>query len=1293
MHRIRAALVVLAAAVALLLLAPALPKASAAQAPIGFELIAESFTRPGGGPPIAGEDALLHIEWLHEGYLAADSVYAVISLPEGFSPQRLVVHLGPSHPGDILVVEKTVRIVNAAPGVYTANVTLHAVAGSASYEFNYTLRLQVSLCPPGLTVSARLTPFSYPGSNNVRLRVTLDNKGPGEVSNATLSIQLPRGWWPRGNESWSIDRLGVNESSSHEVTGVYVPAWVSPGVYYAKLYMDYYCTIDNTTRHVEYRLPLPIRVDEPEQMRVEPLLLGWAWGAAYPGEASTPIGIVLVNREPYTVTGLVAVLQLPQGMSIAGGSERVYRTALSNLAAGYGDTITLTPRVDVDGSLAPGVYNASLQLIFTVSWQGATTTLPAVFNFSLPVASPASLKAKILYAGWSDGYAYPGEVSAPLRVAVENLEDATVTDAVLTIQLPQGITWRGQQTARITAGNLAAGYGGVVELSTALDISPRLPPGRYTANATLVLVLRRSDNSVAVKSMKIPLVLIISPKRAERVEIVSARWATWVTGDKAYSATLDLSIGYWGHGTLRYLVVEARPLRGAALRAGKPSATVVQRLDLAPGDIASISIPGVSIAGNATRVVMALNVTAVISSPGGGVYNISARRIIELSPLREQPLRLGYVDVATAHLVPSSSNVEVDVGIANTAPEQVTILSASPGSVPGVEARLVGGDCLTAGVAPGSVCTLRLEVNVSSSARPGAYSVPLTIWYSYHGEAGTVVTGRQEVTVPLVVEPVGDYAPRLLVARAYPATAPGTAPVHVYPGDEAVPLQIEVYNPGRYQATGVLVRLKPLDQRVEVASQPQACNALAPGSSCTVTAYLRVAPGAQPGPHRLEVTISYIFTGFNAHVVVESRRNITLVVDDPNKAVYLLDAGWLYTPRPGTRTAVLLLRVYTDPSRAARISSIVVKLPPGLFNPQTGGDMVVAVPEAEALAQLPPGSAGGRSPGVNLERLLNRVSGAALAGEAEVYVAQVGVNTTRPGSAALVVDIAWVDQLGYLHHAVKQLEIALPMSPSIIEVRAPVYADLRGGVATVNVTLLNEGPSLVYNVYAVLAPVSTAGYVASSTRYLPVLEPGEPVNLTYRVVFNPASFGSSKSYTFTGLLTLVYEDAAGRLNTLNTSIAFIMRPSIILRFTQLDAEWHNGTLIIKGIIANEGVETAEAVRIEAYADGGHASILLGSLDPSSETPFRLELHLQRRPEEARITVYYSDSYGIVYSMNETLPVREAVPSNTPAAGKSMEARPPLSPSEVGGVAAVLAALAAVLGYVAYTRHHRLPGNV
>lgn len=1281
----KTSLLTLLALATILVAIPSADVASAeAKPPPQALLLITSFTGPQGTPPFPGENGTLRIEWLYQGFFVADRVYAVVELPEGFSPNRFSALLGAAAPGDVLVLEKLVTVSkNLPPSTYTGRATLYILVGNSLYIHSYTIELEVAKCPAGLSFRTQLTPFSYPGSNNVKLEITMENSGPGEVRNASLSLRLPEGWLPGDNITWTIDILGANESHTHTVTGVYVPPWLEPGVYNASLSLSYYCVVGNTTRYFNYTMIVPIRVDPPKPLHVEPLALGWRKGVAYPGEVSAPLDIVLVNQESYTIVGLVAVLTLPEGMRVAGTESKVYKEVYDNLAAGYGDSVSMNLRVDVDSSLAPGLYNASLQLKFIVNWQGATTVLPLNLSIGLPVAGPEQLGIRTVYAGWADGYAYPGEVSAPLRIAVQSLEDATVTAATLTLELPAGIASRGQGTVTIALDGLAARYGDTIEFTTQLDIAGTVKPGSYTANATIVFVLADEDGNKRVKYTRLPVRLDVDPPHAENITILSSRWSTWITGSEAYTATVAVDMSYWGRGRVRYIVAEVEPLQGATLRAGTRSVTVIERVDLGPGDIASLQIPGIRVSSNTSQVALALRVTAVVTSPGGGVYNVTAVRIITLKPLLEQPLGLGYVEISTAHLVPSSSSVEVTVGIVNTAPEPITIFSAEPGNTPEIHAWLTGGGCLATGAEPGSSCSIRLAVNVSRTARPGVYTIPVDIWYSYRSAAGTVVTGRQVIHVPLAVEPVEAYAPRLTLARAYWATAPGASPIHVYPGTDAAPLQLEVYNPGRYPVSGVIARIRPLDSSVEVVRQPQPCSSIAPGSSCTVTAYLRISPDAAPGPHRVVVEISYTFTQFNAHAVVNTTEETLLEIDDPDEAIYVVDVSWASTPRPGTRTALLIARIYPDPSRVSRIYSVVLELPRTLFNPQNGGNKVVAVPQNSL--QYPSRATAEQQ---NIAALLSEISGT-VAG-VETYTAQVGVNATKPETAPIMLDITWIDHLGYLHTVRRNVSIHVPVAPSFMDVSVDPYAELRGGVARVNITLVNTGATPVYNVYAILVPASATGYVVSSTRYLPVLGPGEKTQLAYIVVYNPVGFGGAKSYTFTGMLTVIYEDSAGNVNTFNTSIAFIMKPVILLRFTQLEAEWHNGTIVVKGIVANEGVEPSEAVRVDVYAGSVHGSSFIGSLDPSSEAPFRIELALEEKPENVLVSLWYSDRYGIDYMLNKTVAVREAVvPAQQVKKSEEVKARLPLGVEGVKRLAIVLALVAATLAFMAYRRYKRL----
>ncbi|OWJ54145.1 hypothetical protein Pdsh_09865 [Pyrodictium delaneyi] len=1252
-------------------------------------LLNASFMGPMGAAPWPGDTAVLRVEWLYRGPYVADQVYAVVHLPGIFGPSSFSAQLGAAAPGDTLELVRSINVAQgAASSRYQGLITLYIVVGGNVYTYNYTVELEVAGCPAGLRISAGLEPFSYPGSNNVELRVMLENRGPEDVENVTLTLRLPDGWQPTGNISWNIEVLWANSSETHMVPGVYVPAWIEPGLYNATLGMSYYCVVGNTTRFFNYTFSLPIRVEQPRPLRVEPLVLGWRAGVAYPGEASAPLDIVLLNQEPVTVTAVIARVELPSGMRVAGTANETYTAVVENIAASYGDTIRLSIDINIDERLPPGFYNASAWLRFVVSSQGATTILPGQLVIPLLVASPGKLNVDVVYMGWSGGYAYPGELSAPLRVVVQNLEDSTVTTAMLVLELPRGFAADGRRVATITLDNVAAGYGDLVEFTAAIDVSSSLEPGSYMGNMTLVFIMS-SSGGTRIKYVRLPLRLDLSPRSVENVSIVSSRWSMWIVGDDAYAATAVIDVGYWGRGRLRYLVVTVEPIEGAGLRAGAEKLTLVQQVELAPGDIASVSIPGIRVYNASQDVSLNVTMTGIVVSPSGGVYNVTFSRIIRLELLREEPLQLGYTKADTGHILPSSSNVEVYVHVVNTAPEPVTILSAEPLEAPNIKAWLSGGDCITARVEPGSSCTLVLMLNVSSTASPGSYSIPLRLWYSYRGNAGSVVTGRQVLSIPLEVEPIEAYDPSPIVARAYWAPTPGVAPVKVYPGTGAAPLQLELYNTGRYTVIGVVVRLEPLDKGLHVVEQPAVCNSLAPGSTCSLTAYVDVDPEAEPGLYRVRAVISYIFTAFNAHLNITHEETITLQVTDPAEAIGIVDLSWASAPRPGTRSAMLVIMLYPDPSQVARIHSVVLELPQGLSNPQTSGSTVIAVPQA-SLQMTPSATRGGQTDIASIASIIQGLE--STTSGVEVYLAQVAVNVTEPGPKPIALTVYWVDRLGYLHRVEKRLQLYVPGAPSILSVHFEPYAKLRGGVAELDITIINTGDAPVYNVYTVLVPTSAAGYPHTSVRHIPVLEPGKPVKLNYTLVYNPAGFGGVESYTFTGVLTAVYEDMVGRMTSFNTSIAVIMKPTILLRITSMNAEWRNGTVLVKGVIANEGIESAEAIRVDAVADGIWSSSFLGSLDPSSETPFRIELNTVSKPDNVTVVISYSDRYGITYSFNATAPVVEARPEKSLSEAKGVEAEPPIPEGGLNMITVVLLMLAVIVGYIAYRRFRRIPSE-
>ena len=1109
-------------------------------------LLYANASTPCGGPPAPGLNATLTVALAYLG--PSPGLYATAQplAPKGITAEPPVLHAGPGLlPGDTVTLRFNITVSpETQPGVYNVTLRLRvAYLYGGSAEENITVPIRVAPCPRrGVDVKARIEPFSYPGTSGARLVLTITNHGPGNLTNASLELRLPKGWRPE-KRTISIGTLRENETRSITVTNVFIPLSTRPGTYEAEANLTYTCSICGHRVNASLRLRVPLRVEEPPSPRLAVLRMGWNDGYAYPGEHNALLVLTFQLLEPRRVTGVNYTLTLPQWLHPSPGSAAAGYTATT---LGYGSTLTITQRLDVDAATEPGECGTlSARLMLRVEENGSTTWLPAVLEKRLCVSQPR--------------------------------------------------------------------------------------PG---------------------------------------LDLAAWQWSTWVAGPRGYGLEARLTLIHDGPDTLRWVAFNATAEPPAGVRGGY-YASRAEAENTATYGLAEITIPGITVPRGLRAVTLHVKGVAAYTTPSGGAYTAPFSLTVTLPvPSEQTVLAVTGAYTTPERLVRGMGRATLHVTLVNNGTTPLTVYNASLQGLPqGVEQLSTGGTC-TATIAPGSTCTLDIELNISDTARASTTHPVLRIDYSYRQQGG-LVTATTEAPLTLVIHDPAALAQRLaLVAAEWNNPATGQ-PITVLPGDRGAPLRVTLYNPGPWTATAIAIHLEGGGWSSTTAT----CTAIAAHQACTATIYVDV-PNTTSKPPTL--VAEYTVAPQGAAVRLTQRWSLNLRIEEPGGAVTPVTAWWATAPEEGSRSAILAVAVATDPSRASTIEWLRLRLPEGLEAPE-GGATVTLRPANTASPGLQSLAALAHAAGINT-KLLETVAeqAAGTAGSSGVYEARVAVTKPSPAGGTAVLIAAWRDPLGALHVTEASIHIPPWGSPGTLIAWAEPRAPMRGGVANITVILKNDGSAPAYNIYAYLVPAGTAAAPVTPVKHIPALGPGQEAKLTYTLAYNPAGFAGTKTYTFTGVLAVVYDDPSTGRRYANYTIAAILEPPVRLTLRSLEATAEPGKLVVKAVVVNTGLETAESVQAVVKAGNATATYFIGSIDPGSETPFRVTLPATQA-REVNVTITYMDQYGYTYRLTASTQAKPAPPPPQPATqsagGVKGGETVPRRALALGGAAALAAAAA------------------
>jgi len=1040
---------------------------------------------------------------------------------------------------------------------------------------------------------------------------------PGQAAAEYVNITLRATWGGEASPStllWGPVLL-PGDSKLFEIR-LKVPPSTPPGLYrleanYTVIYLD------GSRYRGSFAVAVPLRGCPSHGLRVHARLEPFN----YPGTNGARLVVELENPGNETLRNATARLVLPPGWR-----PRSSFFELGVLGANRSTTLRVED-VYVPAWLRPGVYTARLELNYTCSLCGRNTTFTQEVPVEIRVDAAPPLHIALLGAAWRDGYAYVDEKGARLDIRIQVLEPLRVTGLNYSLSLPPGFRASpGTRLRGFTATQL--GYGDAALLGFQVDTPRR--PGCYRFNLTLYARVEDNGTTTWRPAAASSELCVSRPRLA--LQLLQAYWSTWVVGERGYGLTARLRLLYRGNDTLTGLTLNATALPPAGVR-GNTSSPISYTTPATSGTVITLDVAGVTAPRNASSVTIMLRGVATASTPSGGSYTAPVELEAVLPLPRERPLRLIWYNYTPPVVLPGAGTVSVKLRFEANTTAPLRILWAEPrGLPPGVAFLGASGGCLDAVLAPGSACSLTMNMNVSNRAAPGRWSYRVAVSLTYQASDGLVEV-VEVFTLRLKVGEPGRYVPRLELVDAHWVDAAGN-PVQVLPGDRDAALRVTLYNPGPFAVSSLRARLEGWE------STSSTCQAVPAGGFCTLTLY--VTPPRRPGP-RPTLLLAYRSTIYGATVEARETLGIEVAVADPREAFNVTGVEWLTPPEPGSRTAKLGVALEPDPRLVASIVSVKLELPDWLASPQTGLHTV----ELRRASSGPPGwllrSARGGNAAALVQLLARQGETAATAGAR--YEAEVAVSPSAPGTGSTArLVIAWRSPHGSLHVNTYNVTLPPPVSASTLIVWSKPRSPMRGGVANFTVYVANRGNGVAYDAYLYLAPLSRTGFPTRPVIALGSLRPGEVREVTVPIVFNPSTFAGEKSYTFAAMAALVYDDQLGFRRFVNATVSSIMEPVVRVVVKSARVRIEGGDVVATGVLANTGLDPASSVAVTLRVGNRSASEFLGNMDPGTETPFKVVLRGaagQAKHTGALINVTYMDQYGYSYRVGLRLAAEEA----------------------------------------------------
>lgn len=1202
-----------------------IPSCKGNEAKIGIRSYISPFPYPG-----ARNDKLV-IEFLNPGDIQ-ENLSLHIHLPPGWLPTSINRSITLVHGVMDLTIPGLYIPENTKPSTYQLGIVIERFCsqGSAWRTIYVPVTIynksSLSIKQAGIEWSDG---YAYPGLRNEILVVKLRYDGPYTITSYVATVSLPRGIHVSDTNltSYTIERSGTSIEPG-DLIELRIPVDIepdtTPGNKTIQLELNATIEYSGASLQTSYAKNLNIRVDSIPSLSHKLVELGWATSAAFPGEKGVELLFRAINTDDFVITNAYIVIELPEGITHNNKTRQVI--TLKNIVIGYGDILDVQSRVDVSNSVSPGTYYATINaLLYGNEPSGAHGLRRIKAKIPLRILPLASLSFKLINAKWSDDYAYPGEINAELVLLLRSLTKALVNNIIVNITIPA------LNVTRVIATNTGLEFGSLLRVATRITIPNNTRSGNYLTIISIRGIINL-NNQEYLGLAKIATTIDITSQPSTSLEILDIRWKNIVIGNETFAATPQVLIRYWGKDRISSLIITISNVTNAELRGGLSREVVVYSTILEPGVAQWYSLPALSVIDTEKPVTFNLSIVATATTPSGGIYSLHVTRLVKLLVALERgALRIAGIEYITKHLLPGARSAEISLRIANIAPEPVYIIGMEP-VIRDINATISQNTCTTP-IPPGQACTITISLTIPNNTKPGMYRLGIRAWYSYQsGE--DVRTMQQYLSTTIIVEDIKKYAPSISL-QAYWAPAPGTEPVPVLPGDIA-PLQLVIYNRGPSDVKGLSVEIDT-GNIGKILSLGQPCSLVPSGSSCTITAYLKINESLSPGIYVLRVSVSYIFSDYTVYKILEKQYTVTVQINSDSNAIRIAYSYWLTPPQPGTRSAELALYLVTDPHLVEKILSLKLLVPPPLFSPDDNSTIVVAMPASSVLSSTYVNQL--YRIGTNMIRSI--MPSALAATNTEMFIAKMGVKKNARGLYKATAIIYWVDRLGTLRETRLVLRLPIIGGTPYIEIKPSPTVWLKGGVANLSIKIINTGNMPIYNVYVTLIPTSYTAYPSKSTVYFSEMLPGHVYNVTYTLNYNPTSFGQQSSYTFSGILAVLYESPTGLHQFYNTTVSVVLRPAIKLVLNSLRARWHNGSLVVEGVIANMGIEQAKTVSIRVVAANNSSTTLVGDIDAGSEAPFRVVMNTAFI-KNVTVMLTYHDIYGTKYSIVKTISVVKEV---------------------------------------------------
>jgi hypothetical protein len=852
--------------------------------------VLSAYLSPYGYP---GSSSQLNIVLYNNGTSTVTGGTLQLSLPPGFTASTSSIQLPAIPLGSAYQASVTVSInPSVAPGTYLASLE-GTVAALTPDNVAYTSRVRLEF-----SFNVNSPPQNIVATIDKGFTAAPAGQAAGTKAYVVLQVVQPTATVYNVLARWHIvgGRFANGSTTAiSTVSGVYnygdVIVVESPLLTIDSSEVEVHVTLE-ILASVGGGSPFWVKLGESIRSSLPPISpklqlvnVYWREGEAYPGSSNLHLSVVLENQELAEIESLTAVLQLPPGVFAPANLT----ARLSQPIGAYRQFELSFGGIYVNASVKPGAYIAKLHLKGSLRLlDGSHLNFTETLAFEVQVHSRLGKPLQLVAIAPRGYRLVEGMVGGSITLSFVVSKPVTLNNLYVEIKTVGPVSFLGKPYT-IVRGSYT--YGDIVQ-ATIGDLV--VAPGSRGRNATLIVVMRGLASfggseywfeQVEYRN------ITIEPAAANLTLIEASFEPLLASGEYAAGGRLSLSFLSLNKYEVDRLIVEIC-LSNAIYLDGSKCRVVSVDSRLAYGDVIVVSSDAIE-ASNTSTLKAQVHVTAKVVAGGATYLAVESFNVTVKLRAGYHPLRLCCTETLynsqPAPILPGQRGVQLSLTLVNHAPYPIASVAPQVHAPPGFNVTRIGGTCF-AGVTPGSTCTITLTLDTLPSLQPGLYRLNLTL-ETLLSTANSVTVFTENLTLPLLVQPVDRYTPNLTILWAGWGTGGGI----VYSGSGLATLQVQIYNPSRWPAEGVTGKLSPVNSSVRVVSDSSYCSQLLnPGSSCTLlfTVNLEDTPS---GLTIYRLHVGYLVRVYGVNRIVERSYTLKIPVYKYTgmQGIQLIDYGWL----------------------------------------------------------------------------------------------------------------------------------------------------------------------------------------------------------------------------------------------------------------------------------------------------------------------------------------------------------------------------------------------------------------